>query len=185
VGVVDRSHLIDGSKVRPGDVLVGLLSSGLHTNGYSLARSVLLDHAGLRVSDSVPGLRNSVGKELLKVHRDYSQVIHRLSTHDLITGAAHITGGGFEGNLPRILPDTADAVVRIRSWAVPRIFTIIQELGQISDAEMLRTFNMGVGIVLTVRPEKLDKVRAALRGFRTPHRTIGEVRRGRRRVVFS
>jgi phosphoribosylformylglycinamidine cyclo-ligase len=184
VGVVDRSHLIDGSKVKPGDVLVGLLSSGLHTNGYSLARKVLLDRAGLGLNDCAPGLRGSIGKELLKVHRDYSQVIHRLSTRDLITGAAHITGGGFEGNVPRILPETVDAVVQIRSWKRPRIFAIIQELGGISDAEMLRTFNMGVGLVLTVRPENLDKVRAVLRTSRTPHRMIGEVRRGRRKVLF-
>ena len=184
VGVVDKSKIIDGSRVKPGDVLVGLLSSGLHTNGYSLARRVLLDQAGLDRNDSAPGLRGSIGKELLKVHRDYSQVVHRLSTQGLVSGAAHITGGGIEGNLPRVIPGSVDAVVQIGSWKRPQIFNIIQELGGVSDAEMLRTFNVGVGLVLIVGPKKLAKARSVLRASRVPHRLIGEMRSGHGRVVF-
>jgi len=185
VGVVDRSNIIDGSRVRPGDVLVGLLSSGLHTNGYSLARAVLLDHARLEPTDPVPGGRTTVGKELLKIHRDYSQVVHTLSTRKTLTGVAHITGGGFEGNIPRVLPKSVDAVIRRRSWKPPHIFQAIQQLGAVSDKEMFRTFNMGIGLVLILRRKDLEDVRDVLRRARTPHRVIGETRKGNGGLVFE
>lgn len=185
IGVVDRARIIDGSRIRPGDVLVGLASSGLHTNGYSLARKILLDEAGLRLDSPCKGLRHSLGKELLKVHRDYSQVVHKLSTRGLITGVVHITGGGFEGNLPRILPDSADAMIRLGSWKPQKIFDIIQELGNVTDKEMYRTFNMGIGLVLMVRKKKLEEVRAELRSSRISHRIIGEVVSGSGNVAFT
>ena len=185
VGVVDRSKIIDGSRIRPGDALVGLLSNGLHTNGYSLARKVLLDRAGLKLDDTLPGLRTSIGKELLKIHRDYSQVVHNLSTRGLLNGVAHITGGGFEGNLPRVLPKSVDGVIRLGSWKRLQVFDIIQELGAVSDKEMLRTFNMGVGLILIIGRKNLEKVRSALHASKTPHRVIGETRKGSGKVVFA
>lgn len=185
VGVVERSKIIDGSRITPGNALVGLRSSGLHTNGYSLARKVLLEQAGLDLNAPFPGRRTSLGRELLKVHRDYSQVVHNLSTRGLLNGVAHITGGGFEGNLPRVLPSSVDAVIHLNSWKPPQIFDLIQRLGDVPDTEMLRTFNMGIGLVLVVAPKKLEDVRAALRSSRTPHRVIGETRPGRGKVVFA
>jgi phosphoribosylformylglycinamidine cyclo-ligase len=185
VGVVDRANIIDGSRVRPGDVVVGLLSSGLHTNGYSLARAVLLDHARLEPTDPMPGGRTPVGKELLKVHRDYSQVVHTLSTRKLLTAVAHITGGGLEGNIPRVLPNSVDVVVRRGAWKPLQVFRTIQELGAVTDKEMFRTFNMGIGLVLVLRRKHLDEVRTLLRASRTPHRVIGETRKGNGRLVFE
>jgi phosphoribosylformylglycinamidine cyclo-ligase len=185
IGVVDRSKIVDGSRIKPGDVLIGLLSSGLHTNGYSLARKVLFGQAGLKPTDTVPGLRAPIGKELLKIHRDYSQVIHKLSTRGLLSGIAHITGGGFEGNVPRVLPRSVDAVIRLGSWKPLQVFRTIQQLGAVSDKEMLRTFNMGIGVVLVVARRNLQKVREALRASRTAHRMIGETREGSRKVTFA
>ncbi len=185
VGVVDRPNIIDGSRVRPGDILVGLLSSGLHTNGYSLARAVFLEHARLKPTDPLPGSPTTVGKELLKVHRDYSQVVHTLSTRKLLTGVAHITGGGFEGNIPRTLPKTVNAVVRRSAWKPPHVFRAIQQLGAVSDKEMFRTFNMGIGLVLILRKNDLEEVRAVLRRLRTAHRVIGETQKGNGRLVFG
>ncbi|MBN1918732.1 MAG: phosphoribosylformylglycinamidine cyclo-ligase [Verrucomicrobia bacterium] len=185
VGVVDRSKIIDGSRIRPGDVLIGLPSSGLHTNGYSLARKVLLDQAGLKLTDRLPGTRTTVGRELLKVHRDYSHVIHNLSTHGLLSGVVHITGGGFDGNIPRILPENADAVIRPKTWKTLQVFRVIQELGRVADKEMYRTFNMGIGLILVVPSRKLAAVREGLRAAHMPHKTIGEICSGRGTVVFD
>jgi phosphoribosylformylglycinamidine cyclo-ligase len=185
IGVVDRSKIVNGSRIKPGDLLIGLLSSGLHTNGYSLARKVLFDQVGLKPTDTAPGLRASVGKELLKIHRDYSQVVHNLSTRSLLKGIAHITGGGFEGNIPRVLPKSVDAVIRLGSWKPLQVFRTIQELGSVSDKEMLRTFNMGIGLVLIVARKNVGQVRAALRASRTAHRLIGETRSGSGEVIFA
>ena len=185
IGIVDRPKIIDGSRIKPGDALVGLPSSGLHTNGYSLARKVLLGKARLNPDSPLPGLRHSIGKELLKVHRDYSRVVHSLSTKGLLNGVAHITGGGFEGNLPRILPRSVDAVIQSASWKPQKIFSIIQQLGAVPDTDMRRTFNMGIGLVLVVGPRNLKKVRALLRASRTPHRLIGQTQKGKGNVLFT
>jgi phosphoribosylformylglycinamidine cyclo-ligase len=185
VGVVDRSKIIDGSRIRPGDVLVGLMSSGLHTNGYSLARKVLLNQVGLNLTDRLPGCRTTVGKELLKIHRDYSHVVHSLSTRRLLSGVVHITGGGFDGNIPRVLPKTVDAVIRLKSWKPLQVFRTIQELGNVADKEMYRTFNMGIGLVLIVPPAELAPVRQSLRLARAPHKLIGEICSGRGTVIFD
>ena len=185
VGVVDRSKIIDGSRIRSGDVLVGLPSSGLHTNGYSLARKVLLDQAGLKLTDPLPGSQTTVGRELLKIHRDYSRVVHNLSTCGLLNGVVHITGGGFVGNVPRILPKDVDAVIRPRSWKPLQVFRAIQALGNVSDKEMYRTFNMGIGIILVVAPKKLPAASKALRAARMPNKLIGEICKGRGAVIFD
>ena len=141
VGVVERDRIVDGRSVVPGDVLVGLPSSGLHTNGYSLARRVLFEVAGLSPNDSQRGLGASVGNALLAVHKSYLIPVGPLLEAGLVKAMAHVTGGGITENLPRSLPASCDALVDRRSWAVPPLFTLVQQLGSIADAEMLRAFN--------------------------------------------
>lgn len=149
VGVVDRRRLIDGSRIRSGDVILGLPSNGLHTNGYSLARRVFFDRMGLRPDSRVRGLRGSLGSELLRIHRNYQPVLGRLRP-GVLRGAAHITGGGLVDNLPRILPEGMSARIDRSSWKVPAIFRILQEHGSIGEHEMPRVFNMGIGMALVV-----------------------------------
>lgn len=148
VGVVERSRIVDAARIRPGDLLVGLPSSGLHTNGYSLARRVLFEKAGLDHYAKIPGLRRSIGAELLIPHRSYLAEVGPLA--ERVHGIAHITGGGFYDNIERLLPSETAVVIRRDAWRVPRIFRLIQELGEVPDVEMYRTFNMGIGMVLFV-----------------------------------
>src|SRR5262245_14116766 len=138
VGVVDRQGIVDGRRVVPGDILVGLPSSGLHTNGYSLARRVLFDVAGLSTNDTPEGLGTSVGNALLAIHKSYLAPITPLLEAGLVKSMAHITGGGITENLPRSLPGSCDAVIDRRSWTVPPVCTLVQQLGSLSDAEVLR-----------------------------------------------
>lgn len=152
VGGVDRSAVIDGRSIVPGDVLVGLPSSGLHTNGYSLARRVLFDVAGLSVSTSLPELGTTVGEALLATHRSYLPAIRPLLQAGVIKGMAHITGGGITENLPRVFPAGCGAVIDRRAWTVPPIFALIQRLGSIAESEMLRAFNMGIGLIVVADP---------------------------------
>lgn len=176
VGVVDRSRILDGSKVRPGDVLVALPSNGLHTNGYTLARHVLLDQLKLKVTDLLPGTKKTVGAELLRVHRNYELALRALSPRQ-IHAAAHITGGGLPDNLPRVLPEGCRAVIEEKRIRVPQLFRLIAEAGRIGREEMFRVFNMGVGMVLVVPPKEAAAVAKKLRG-----RVIGRVDRGDRGV---
>lgn len=147
VGVVERSRIVDGRSIEPGDVLVGLPSSGLHTNGYSLARKIIFDSLSLRVDSVVAEIGGTVGDALLRPHRSYLRDIRPLLDRGIIKGMAHITGGGITENLPRALPPCVSAVVRRSSWTVPPIFSWLQSAGRIDDAEMFRAFNMGVGLV--------------------------------------
>lgn len=158
VGVVDRSKLIDGRSIRPGDVLVGLPSSGLHTNGYSLARTIMFDVAGLTVESVVPELGTTVGDALLATHRSYLAAMTPLLDASLVKGMAHITGGGITENLPRILPDGCAAEIDRASWTVPPLFRFLSERGGIADAEMLRAFNMGIGLIVACAPTDADAV---------------------------
>jgi phosphoribosylformylglycinamidine cyclo-ligase len=178
VGVVDRSKMLDGSQVRPGDVLLGLLSEGLHTNGYSLARRVLFDAMGLKASCRLPELRLTLGEELLRVHKNYQPVLASLGA-GTVHAAAHITGGGLVDNLPRVLPKDCQANIRRGSWRVPPIFQIIQRGGAVSPAEMYQVFNMGVGMVLIV-PKKHQA--AVVR--QTHGRVIGEIVEGAQTVAL-
>ena len=162
VGAVDREHLIDGRTVRSGDVLIGLPSSGLHTNGYSLARRIAFDVAGLDVNDVVPELGTTVGDALLRPHRTYLPVIRPLLGKGLVRGMAHITGGGITDNLPRVLPEGRGAVIDRTSWQVPALFQWLQRQGGVPDEDMLRTFNMGVGLILICPPDAADAVIDAL-----------------------
>jgi phosphoribosylformylglycinamidine cyclo-ligase len=179
VGVVDRKHLITGATITTGDVLIGVPSSGLHTNGYSLARRIAFEHLKLEVDDYVPELRRTIGEALLEPHRSYLALIRPLLTTGFIKGMAHITGGGITENLPRVLPDGTAARVRTTAWTTPPVFAWLQEKGRVPPDEMLRTFNMGIGLVLVVAPDRMDQVKAAVGGS-----VIGDIVRGDRGVSY-
>jgi phosphoribosylformylglycinamidine cyclo-ligase len=162
VGAVDRDHVIDGSAIVAGDVLLGLPSSGLHTNGYSLARRIVFETLGLAIDDHVPDLGETVGDALLRPHRSYLRVIQPLLRSRVIKGLAHITGGGITDNLPRILPTGTGARIDRSSWRVPPIFRWLGEAGHVPEYDLRRTLNMGIGLILAVDAVNVDAVRAAL-----------------------
>lgn len=180
VGLVDRSRIVDGRTIEPGDTVIGIASSGLHTNGFSLARRVLLE-AGTRslsLYESVPMLGRTLAEELLTVHRCYAQAIIPLLSEFDIKGMAHITGGGFYENIPRILPVDCSVTVERRTWPVPPIFTLIQERGQVPEPEMFRTFNMGIGFILIVTPDQAPLLAHRLNSLGESAYIIGNVHRG-------
>jgi phosphoribosylformylglycinamidine cyclo-ligase len=185
VGAVERDQVIDGARIAAGDVLIGLPSSGLHTNGYSLARKILFDQKRLRPETNVPELGRTVAEELLAVHRSYLPAVRGLVAGGALYGMAHITGGGFTDNLPRILPRGVAARVDLGSWPVPPIFAYLQREGRIAEEEMLRTFNMGIGLVLVVPLHREGEVVAHLDGLREKHYRIGEIVRGNRKVLYG
>ena len=172
VGVVDRARIIDGSKIRPGDALLGLESNGLHTNGYSLARRILFEKMRLKVRSRLPGSATTVGQELLRVHKNYYPILGNAPS-GMIKGLAHITGGGLIDNLPRILPKDCDAVIETKSWRVPRIFQILQQNGVVENSEMYQVFNMGIGMVAAVSERNAKRAMSVLRAKR-----IGRIERG-------
>ena len=166
VGVADRKHLLDGSRVKVGDHLIGFASNGLHTNGYTLARQVLFKKMKLQLSSKPAGLATTLEKELLKIHRSYLpefQSIQELGTNKL-HAAAHITGGGLIDNLPRVLPKNCDALIDTESWKIPPIFKIICQGGRIDPLEMYRVFNMGIGMVFVVSSKEASAIAKKLRG---------------------
>ena len=186
VGIVDRDRLLDGQAIRPGDVLVGLPSSGLHTNGYSLARQILFDTLQLTVDTEIEGLGVTVGDELLRCHRSYGSVVAPLLAAGLVKGLAHITGGGLTENVPRVLPPGTAARVDRQAWTVPRVFRFLQQNGQVPDNDMYRTFNMGIGMVVVLAPEASGSARAALRAAGEVGAVeIGEVIEGDGQVVYE
>jgi len=162
VGVVARKSLITGQAVTSGDTILGLASSGLHTNGYSLARKVLLEMAGLPLEQTHPDLGKSVGEELLQQHRSYAPSLLPLLENFPVHGLVHITGGGFGGNIPRVVPATMKAVIDKGSWEVPPIFHLIAKLGNVPEEEMFSTFNMGLGMIVIVPPQEAGDMAAAL-----------------------
>ncbi|HID11180.1 MAG TPA: phosphoribosylformylglycinamidine cyclo-ligase [Candidatus Latescibacteria bacterium] len=162
VGVVDRARLIDGSRVRSGDVILGIGSDGLHTNGYSLARKVFFEVAKWDVDRYVPELGRSLGEELLRPHRSYVRPLLRLMEEGEVHALAHITGGGLPGNLPRALPEGCSAEIRLGSWEVPSVFRLIGEIGEVEEGEMFRTFNMGIGMAVVVGEGDVDRAREVL-----------------------
>jgi phosphoribosylformylglycinamidine cyclo-ligase len=159
VGVVDKAKILNGSRVAIGDVLIGLPSNGLHTNGYSLARAALF--AKYTVNDHLPELGCTVGEALLRVHRSYLHIVAPLLDNDLVNGLSHITGGGLVGNTSRILAEGQALQVNWGTWSMPPIFSVIQQAGNISDDEMRHVFNLGVGMVLVVSPDRVDDVMRA------------------------
>lgn len=155
VGVVERDALITGENIAPGDKLIGLEATGLHTNGYSLARNILFDRCNYNVDAYLPELSLTVGEELLKTHKNYVKSILKLRDVCEVKGIAHITGGGLPGNLKRILPEGCRAVIQKQSWEVPPIFKLLQREGNVEEAEMYQVFNMGVGMVLVLAPDSV------------------------------
>jgi len=177
-GVVERGKILDGSRIGVGDVLVALASTGLHTNGYSLARKIVFDVLKLGVEDSLPGLDATVGEALLSVHRSYFPSLAPLLEEDRIHGLAHITGGGIPGNLPRILASGQGARVECGSWEPPPLFGLLQEAGRVTTKEMFRVFNMGVGMIVIVDPEDADAVAEGLAEGGEGSWILGEVVEG-------
>lgn len=161
VGVADREQVITGADIKPGDLVLGLPSLGLHTNGYSLARKICFDKLGLKPTDSVPELSQTVGEVLLASHRSYFNDVYPLVAEGLINGLAHITGGGFYDNIPRILPPGCSVRINKGSWPVLPIFNFLQREGGIPDDQAYRVFNMGIGMVLICRPQNLERVQTA------------------------
>ena len=177
VGIVEDSQVIDGSGVTVGDKLIGIASSGLHSNGYSLVRKLLLDQLKMNLEERVEEIGEVLGEELLRPTRIYVKAALNLARDFHIVGIAHITGGGITGNLPRILPKGCKAVVQKGTWEIPPIFSFLKEKGNISEEEMLRTFNNGVGMILIVRSKEVDDILARLRSLGEKAFLIGEVGR--------
>ena len=177
VGIVENGQLIDGSSVTAGDRLVGIASSGLHSNGYSLVRKVLLDEHRMDLKEKVKEIGGVLGDELLRPTRIYVKTILNLVRDFHIGGIVHITGGGITGNLPRVIPKGWKAIVHRGTWDLPPIFPFLQEQGHISEEEMFRTFNCGIGMVLIVRPKEVTEVLDRLRSLKEKAFIIGEIRK--------
>lgn len=182
VGVVEKSRMLDGKNIRPGDAVIGLASSGLHTNGYSLARKIFFEQMKLKPTSRLPGLRGTIGDELLKVHVSYGPLVQallkRFGPGRGIRGLAHITGGGFIDNIPRVLPGNCDVIIRKGSWDMPPIFQIIAAQGGVPDAELYQVFNMGIGMTVIAAADKAGSVLKFIRARKQPAWMIGCVVRG-------
>jgi phosphoribosylformylglycinamidine cyclo-ligase len=184
VGIVDREKLITGKSIQAGDVIIGLPSTGLHTNGYSLARKLIFETAGHKPNDRVPALKAKAGAALMKVHRSYLPAIRQLTKAGVVAGMAHITGGGITENLPRILPKGIAAEIDTGSWPVPPLFTYLQQLGGVPQDEMLRTFNMGIGLIVVVPQAKWKRGQTLLGRVGETFHVIGQAVKGNRTVVY-
>ena len=185
VGAVDRDKLVTGEGIKAGDVLIGLPSTGLHTNGYSMARKLLFEVAGYKPTQYVTAIKEKAGVALMKTHRSYLHVIQKLVTAGVTTGMAHITGGGITENLPRILPKGLGAQIEMGSWPVLPIFEHLRALGQVSDDEMMRTFNMGVGLIAAIPAEKFTRTKTLLDRAEEKFFVIGRVVKGDHRVQYT
>ncbi len=175
VGCVDNDKIVDGSEIGVGHALVGIGSSGVHSNGYSLARKICFDVLKLKIDDHVPELGRTIGEELLTPTRIYSETIRRLLRDLPVHGLAHITGGGITDNLPRILPDACEAVIRSDSWEIPPIFKFLRDAGSVSDEEMRRTFNNGIGMIAAVPESAADEIVERLNAMGEKSFIIGEI----------
>ncbi len=182
VGIVDQSRIVNGTTIKTGDVCIGLASTGLHTNGYTLARKVAFEVAGLKASDRVDELGMTIAEALMKVHRCYAPVIHPLLQKFNIHGMAHITGGGIPGNLKRILPDGLSAVVKKSSWPVLPIFQYLKSAGNIDPQDIYSAFNMGIGYVIVADISEVDRIRAELAGLGEESYIIGHIEKGDKTV---
>lgn len=185
VGVADEDKLITGVSVQPGDVLIGIASSGVHSNGFSLVRKVLLADHGMSLDQHVDVLGKTLGEELLTPTKIYVKPILALLESFEIKAMAHITGGGFTENIPRVLPEGTQAVIDMGTWPILPVFTLVQELGKISPDDMFRTFNMGIGMVLVVKQEDADGVMAKLQQLGEQPYLIGRIGAGERKVVYN
>jgi len=185
VGVVERERIITGKDVQIGDIILGLSSNGLHTNGYSLARKLLFEVARYSPETYVNEIKNKVGNELMRTHRSYWPILRKLIDGQCVSALAHITGGGITENLPRVLPRGTAAAIELGSWPVPPIFEHLQQLGNVPQDEMLRTFNMGMGMLLVVPAEKFKKAQTVLERVGEKAYTIGRIVKGERKVAYS
>ena len=190
VGCVNKPNIITGEGIEPGDCLVGLPSNGLHTNGYSLARKLFFEVAKYGPDQYVNELKDKTGGALMRTHRSYLAVIKKLTAGGpeagLVRGMAHITGGGITENLPRILPRGLDAVIDLAGWQVPPLFTHLQQLGSVTQDEMFRTFNMGIGMIAVIPAEEVKKAKAILNRANERYHIIGRiVTRGSRKVLYN
>jgi phosphoribosylformylglycinamidine cyclo-ligase len=185
VGVVDGEHLIDGRSIAVGDVLIGLPSSGLHTNGYSLARRIAFEHLHLPPDAHVDELGGPIGHVLLTPHRSYLHAVYPLVAKGAVKGMAHITGGGITDNLPRVLPSGTAARVDRQAWTVPQVFQWLQRSGDVPVEDMYRTFNMGIGMILVCTPSLADTLVEDLRTRNEQPVVIGEIVRGQQDVSYA
>jgi phosphoribosylformylglycinamidine cyclo-ligase len=185
VGCVNRPDMITGDGIEAGDVLIGLPSNGLHTNGYSLARRLLFEVAGYAPDHYVNELKDKTGAALMRTHRSYLAILKKLIGAGIVRGMAHITGGGITENLPRILPRGTAAVVDLANWTVPPLFEHLQQLGNVTQDEMMRTFNMGIGMIVVVPAEQVKKAKAVLNRANERYHIIGRITRGDRRVTYN
>ncbi len=185
VGWVERSKIVDGRSIKPGDVILGLPSAGLHTNGYSLARKVLLERARLGLGARVPGLSPRLGDELLAPHLCYAPLLEPLLLKGWVKGMVHVTGGGITENTPRILPPNCSAEVQLGAWPVLPIFKLIQMHGHVPAEEMLRAFNMGLGMLVIVAEKDLPAVQTSLKRRRKEFWRVGRIVKGRRQVIYT
>ncbi len=185
VGVVEREKIVTGKNVEVGDVVLGLASNGLHTNGYSLARKLLFEVAHYTPETYVNELKGKVGNELMRTHKSYWPAIKRLVDGECVSAMAHITGGGITENLPRVLPRGVAAVIEMGSWQVPPIFEHLQTLGNVPQDEMLRTFNMGIGMLLVVPAKKFKKAQSLLERAGEKAYTVGRIVKGERKVIYT
>ncbi len=185
VGMVDKDKIINGVDIGPGDTVIGLSSNGLHTNGYTLARKISFEIAGLKPEDKVASLGKSIGEALLTVHKSYYNVIHALIDKFHIKGMAHITGGGIEGNLKRILPSGIDAVINKGSWEVPPIFKFLMEKGPVEENDMFEAFNMGIGFIMVVDANIGDKIMAEIKKHGETAYIIGKTGKGTGKVILK
>jgi phosphoribosylformylglycinamidine cyclo-ligase len=185
VGVVERERILDGGAVKPGDVVLGLASSGLHSNGYSLARRIVFDVLRLGLESPLPGTGRSVGDVLLEPTRIYAAAVKALLAAVPVSAMAHVTGGGLTGNVPRVLPDGCRVVLRRSAWREPSVFATLREAGRVSETEMLRTFNLGVGYVVIVRAADAEHARQVLTAAGETVTVIGEVVPGERGVEVA
>lgn len=174
VGIVDKNKIIDGSKIKDGDLLLGLPSTGLHTNGYSLARHIVFEKLKLSVNSKVKELKRTIGEELLETHRSYLEPVMELIKKNLIKGMVHITGGGFTDNIPRILPDGLGVKIE-HTWKVPDIFSFLVNKGKIKKSEQYRVFNMGIGMILVINREDLSRAEKILKSINEKYYLIGQV----------
>ncbi len=185
VGVVERERIVTVKNVQVGDVVLGLPSNGLHTNGYSLARKLLFEVARYSLETYVNEIKNKVGNELMRTHKSYWPALRKLLTGDCVSAMAHITGGGITENLPRVLPRGTAAVIELGTWPVLPIFEHLQVLGNVPQAEMLRTFNMGLGMLLVVPAKKFQKAQTVLERVGEKAYTVGRIVKGDRKVMYT
>jgi phosphoribosylformylglycinamidine cyclo-ligase len=185
VGVVEREKVITGKDVQVGDIVLGLPSYGLHTNGYSLARKLLFEVAGYSPETFVSEIKNKVGNELMRPHRSYWSIVRKLIAGECVAALAHVTGGGITENLPRVLPKGTAAVIELGTWPVLPVFDHMQKLGNVPQDEMLRTFNMGIGMLVVVPAKKFKKAETLLERAGEKFYSVGRIVKGDRKVMYT